>query len=64
MDLNLGPKYLSLLEFQTWGFRPLGHHGRCLAFIITQSKAKTIITRSMLTISLILLFQGKLIETR
>ena len=27
-DLNLGPKCLSLLKFETWRLRPLGHHGR------------------------------------
>ena len=27
-DSNLGPKCLSLLDFETWGLRPLGHHGR------------------------------------
>ena len=27
-DSNLGPKRLSLLEFSTWGLRPLDHHGR------------------------------------
>ena len=29
-DLNLGPKRLSLHEFETWQLRPLGHHGRFL----------------------------------
>ena len=27
-DSNLGPKHLSLPEFETWPLRPLGHHGR------------------------------------
>ena len=27
-DSNLGPNRLSLLEFETWRIRPLGHHGR------------------------------------
>ena len=29
-DLNLGNQRLSLLEFETWQLRPLGHHGRFL----------------------------------
>ena len=29
-DLNLGPKRLSLHEFETWQLRLLGHHGRFL----------------------------------
>ena len=33
-DLNLGPKRLSLLEFETWRLRPLGHHGRFSTFPI------------------------------
>ena len=27
-DSNLGPTPTSLLEFETWWIRPLGHHGR------------------------------------
>ena len=27
-DSNLEPKSLSLLEFETWQIRPLGHNGR------------------------------------
>ena len=26
-DSKLGPKHLSLLEFETWQLRPLGYHG-------------------------------------
>ena len=26
-DSNLGINYLSLLEFETWGIRPLNHQG-------------------------------------
>ena len=26
-DSNLGPKRLSLLEFETWQIKPLSHHG-------------------------------------
>ena len=26
-DSNLGPKRLSLLEFETWQLKPLSHHG-------------------------------------
>ena len=26
-DSKLGPKRLSLLEFETWRLRPIGHHG-------------------------------------
>ena len=38
-DLNLGPKH-SLLEYETWRLRPLGHHGRfnspthCITYLI------------------------------
>ena len=33
-DLNLGPKPLSLIEFETWRLRPLGHHDQfSIAFI-------------------------------
>ena len=33
-DWNLGPKRLSLLEFETWRLKPLCHHGRLTRFII------------------------------
>ena len=31
-DSNLGPNHLSLLEFETWQLRPLGHHGRFVSY--------------------------------
>ena len=38
-DLNLGPKCLSLLEFETWRLRPLGHHGRSFpAYVVLHNR--------------------------
>ena len=31
----MGPKRLSLLEFETWLLRPLGHHGRLVTLLIS-----------------------------
>ena len=37
-DSNLGPKCLSLLEFETWQLRPLGHHVRFIKSLFRQYK--------------------------
>ena len=33
-NYNLGPKSPSLLEFETWQLRPLGHNGRFLFWLL------------------------------
>ena len=35
---NLGPKHLSLLEFEAWRLRPLSHHGWLLFDILENAK--------------------------
>ena len=43
-DLILGSKRLSLLEFETWELRPLGHHNRLLFYYKDAQKVEDIIS--------------------
>ena len=40
-DSNLGPERLSLLDFETWQLRPLGHHGRSIHYLFCKLYLKT-----------------------
>ena len=42
-DSNLGPKRLSLLEFDTWQLRPLGHHGLLKEILVLTTNVERLV---------------------